>query len=66
MVSSIGQLFDFVNKLQFKVFEDFRIKEHSVLVFFKKNQYLKNLWFWQNPLRTNGCHERTSKEPIGL
>lgn len=33
MVSSIGQLFDFVNKLQFKFFEDFRIKEHSVLVF---------------------------------
>jgi hypothetical protein len=33
MVSSIGQLFDFVNKLQFKVFEEFRIKEHSVLVF---------------------------------
>lgn len=33
MVSSIGQLFDFVNKLQFNFFEDFRIKEHSVLVF---------------------------------
>jgi hypothetical protein len=36
MVSSIGWLFDFVNKLQFKVFEDFRIKEHLALVL-KKN-----------------------------
>jgi len=60
-------LFDFVNKLQFKVFEDFRIKEHLVLVFFnKKKSELKNLWFWQNPQRINGCHERTSKEPIDL
>jgi hypothetical protein len=46
-------------------FEDFRIKEHSVLVF-KKKIRIKNIWFWQNPQRINGCHERTSKEPIGL
>lgn len=39
MVSSIGQLFDFVNKFQFKVFEDFIMKEHSVFSLLKiKNQ----------------------------
>jgi hypothetical protein len=43
MVSSMGQLFDFVNKLQFKVFEDFRIKEHLILVFLKKMRIKKPL-----------------------
>jgi hypothetical protein len=45
MVSSMGQLFDFVNKLQFNFFEDFRIKEHLVLVFLKKIKIKKPLVF---------------------